>query len=244
MWWAPPKGTHFCWKKITSLRAKKHKGQCVNDDPMIPSSFLSSTGNTYTYTNPRSVNRNIWPMSTLKSCSLFDRSTCHSLRGWTSGTAIRGNLEWMMLCRTTKVPRLDTFGSLKPKKIHRNVLFWKSLFCYLSTTSSFSLCEMFVPIELAKNQQNPVFIVPLHIPPPKVFVGLCKMNPFLEPYFLMKKVPSIATSWTVTHPNFEPKFTHKQLKAMGHQRRPLANRNEGVFSPEIKKQTNTKIDVF
>lgn len=83
---------------------------------MIPSSFLSSTGNTYTYTNPRSVNRNIWPMSTLKSCGLFDRSTCHSLRGWTSGTAIRGNLEWMMLCRTTKVPRLDTFGSLKPKK--------------------------------------------------------------------------------------------------------------------------------
>ena len=114
-------------------------------------------------------------------------------------------------------------------------MFWKSLFCYLSTTSSFSLCEMFVPIELAKNQQNPVFIVPLHIPPPKVFVGLCKMNPFLEPYFLMKKVPSIATSWTVTHPNFEPKFTHKQLKAMGHQRRPLANRNEGVFSPRNKK---------
>ena len=106
---------HFCWKNITSLRAKKHQGQCVNDDPMIPSSFLSSTGNTYTSTNPRSVNRNIWPMSTLKSCSLFDRSTCHSLRGWTSGTAIRGNLEWMMLCRTTKVPRLDTFGSLKPK---------------------------------------------------------------------------------------------------------------------------------
>ena len=106
----------FVGRKLLLLEQKKHQGQCVNDDPMIPSSFLSSTGNTYTYTNPRSVNRNIWPMSTLKSCSLFDRSTCHSLRGWTSGTAIRGNLEWMMLCRTTKVPRLDTFGSLKPKK--------------------------------------------------------------------------------------------------------------------------------
>ncbi len=159
MWWAPPKGTHFWGRKLLLLEQKKHQRQCVNDDPMIPSSFLSSTGNTYGL------------LSTLKSSIKSDRSTCQI---WEDGRlAPPWGVTWNGCF--VKQPKFHVWF-IKTKN-PLMFFFENPLFCYLSTTSS--LCEMFVPFLWKRiNKISRVFVVLLHIQPAKVFVDLCKKESF------------------------------------------------------------------